>query len=75
VPKEFPALAAFASPLHLPAVRLREAQQLWVEKHWDPAVVLAQSVAETYFQSAAASLFAAHEATELGDASAQRFAA
>lgn len=55
---ELPELAALKSPLHVAAARLVEAQELWEQNHYGPAVVLAQGVAESYFQAAVAALFA-----------------
>lgn len=67
VPKGLPALEALASPLQLAVLRLEEARELWQSKHFGPSVVLAQGVAEVYFQTAVAALFAIRGISALGD--------
>jgi hypothetical protein len=68
VPRGIPALEALASPLQVAVLRLEEAQELWQSTHFGPAVVLAQGVAEVYFQTAVAALFAIRGISALGDA-------
>ncbi len=42
------------------AWRLEEARQFWTERHYGPAVVVAQSVAEAYFEESMTALFHSH---------------
>jgi hypothetical protein len=52
----------------LPRSALEEAQLLWEQGQHGPAVVLAQSTVENYFQSAVAALFALRGVGPLGNA-------